>query len=146
MQGERYRRRLQQLADRLHRCRVDFIGYAGGARKHAVWQLADLYVFPSRHESYGLTLAEALAAGLPVVTTNHYSAPDLVPPEVGVVVPNRPESAVAPALWAAIRDLLADDDRRAALAFAAREQGHRLRFEAAAQRVLEICGEVLPSA
>jgi glycosyltransferase involved in cell wall biosynthesis len=29
---------------------------------------ADLYVFPSRHESYGLTLMEAFQYGLPAIT------------------------------------------------------------------------------
>ncbi|NUQ01482.1 MAG: glycosyltransferase family 4 protein, partial [Armatimonadetes bacterium] len=85
MQGQRYRCRLERLAERLP-CRVDFVGYAAGARKQALWRLADLYVFPSRHESYGLTLAEALRAGLPVVTTEHYSAHDLVPEGAGLIV------------------------------------------------------------
>ena len=38
-----------------------FPGYVTGERKRAFFALADLYVFPSRHESYGLTLLEALA-------------------------------------------------------------------------------------
>ena len=55
------------LAARLKRTRVVFPGYVTGERKRAFFALADLYVFPSRHESYGLTLLEALAAGLPAV-------------------------------------------------------------------------------
>jgi hypothetical protein len=43
--------------------RVVFPGYVAGRRKQAFFRLADLYGSPSRHESYGLTLLEALRAG-----------------------------------------------------------------------------------
>ena len=60
--------RLKELAGRLKKFRVAFPGYVSGARKQAFLDLADLYIFPSRHESYGLTLMEALASGLPRCT------------------------------------------------------------------------------
>ena len=144
MQGQRYVRHLQRLAGRLRRVRVDFLGYVAGARKLALWELADLYVFPSRHESYGLTLAEALRSGVPVVTTEHYSARDLVPPGVGVIVPNRPEAQVPAALWEALRPLLGDAARRAALAQAAAAVSPP-DFASAAARVAAICAAVLTS-
>lgn len=137
MMGERYVRRLRELAARLSRVRVDFLGYVSGARKAAAWELADIYVFPSRHESYGLTLAEALRAGVPVVTTGHYSAADLVPPEAGVIVPNAPASAVPRRLWTALRALLRDDARRERLAAGARRRGADLEFDVAAARVAD---------
>lgn len=90
MHGGSYLRTLHRLARALHRVEVHFPGYVAGAAKHAFFGLSDLYVFPSRHESYGLTLMEALAAGLPVLTTDHRSARDLVRPEFGRVVPPRP--------------------------------------------------------
>ena len=63
MQGLRFLERLRSLAAKLRKTRVVFPGYVTGDRKKAFFALADLYVFPSRHESYGLTLLEALAAG-----------------------------------------------------------------------------------
>src|SRR6185369_9342106 len=50
MQGQRYLRRLQTLAARLKRTRMVFPGYVTGERKRGLFALADLYVFPSRHE------------------------------------------------------------------------------------------------
>jgi glycosyltransferase involved in cell wall biosynthesis len=86
MHGKSYMRQLLCLARKLRIVKVHFPGHVSGVRKHAFFRLADLYVFPSRHESYGLTMMEAMAAGLPVLTTNHRSAQDLVRPEFGLVV------------------------------------------------------------
>jgi len=86
MHGKSYMRQLLRLARKLQLVEVHFPGHVSGARKYAFFRLADLYIFPSRHESYGLTMMEAMAAGLPVLTTNHRSAQDLVRPEFGLVV------------------------------------------------------------
>lgn len=138
MQGARYRRRLARLAGRSP-VRVDFLGQVGGARKAAVFELADLYLFPSRHESYGLTLAEALAAGLPAICTDHAGARDVLPCEAGLVVPNGPEAVTVRALHRALAELLGDPARRRRMAAAARAAGSRQSFAAAADRVADIC-------
>jgi len=90
MHGESYLRTLHRLARGLRKVEVHFPGHVTGAEKHAFFRLSDLYVFPSRHESYGLTLMEALSAGLPALTADHRSARDLVRPEFGRVVSARP--------------------------------------------------------
>lgn len=104
MHGGTYFRKLHRLARALRRIEVRFPGYVTGAEKHAFFGLSDLYVFPSRHESYGLTLMEALAAGLPVLTTDHRSARDLVRPQFGRVVPAHPD-----ALYHGLQDILSQD-------------------------------------
>ena len=142
MMGQRYRRRLERLAASLRQVRVRFLGHVSGARKQALWRLADLYLFPSRHESYGLTLAEALSAGVPVVSTDHYSARDLVPREAGVIVPNAPSSAVPAALWRALSPLLSDAAGRKRMARAARAAAYRLDFDRAAARVTDLLASV----
>ncbi len=88
--GASFAARVRRLASRLRRVGVVFPGYITGTEKAAHLALADLYVFPSRHESYGLTLVEAMAHGLPVLTTPHRSAAELVRPEFGRIVPASP--------------------------------------------------------
>jgi glycosyltransferase involved in cell wall biosynthesis len=72
--GRRYDRKLRRLADR----RVEFLGHVTGDRKAALLRRADLFVSCSRHESYGLTIAEAQAAGCPVLSHRHYGATGMV--------------------------------------------------------------------
>ena len=86
MQGARFLERLKSLAAKLKKTRVIFPGYVTGERKKNFFALADLYVFPSRHESYGLTLLEALAAGLPAVCLDHHGARSVMREEFGAMV------------------------------------------------------------
>ncbi|MCX7886446.1 MAG: glycosyltransferase family 4 protein [Verrucomicrobiae bacterium] len=71
MRGRAYERRLRRLASGLP---VTFTGHVTGARKSALLRRADLFVSPSQHESYGLTIAEALAHGCRVISHAHYGA------------------------------------------------------------------------
>lgn len=75
MGGRRYERRLRKLAARLRPAiRVEFPGHLTGQRKASMLHRADVFVSPSRHESYGLTIAEAQRAGCRVVSHRHYGA------------------------------------------------------------------------
>lgn len=49
--------------------RVTLHGHVDGAAKHQAFANADLFVLPSHSENFGIVVAEALAHGLPVLTT-----------------------------------------------------------------------------
>ncbi len=127
MHGQRYLRKLRRLAARLKKTEVVFPGHVGGAQKYAFFRVADLYVFPSRHESYGLTMMEAMAAGLPVLTTNHRSAQDLVRPDFGLVVDPHPEC-----IYFGLARLLADRAKLKAMGEEARKFAFSRPFSKAA--------------
>lgn len=57
---------------------VRFTGYIDEAAKVAVYNLADLFVFPSLLEGFGMAVAEAMACGVPVVSSNAASLPEVV--------------------------------------------------------------------
>ena len=49
--------------------RIRFLGLVTGERRRIVFGASDLFVLPTESENFGMAIAEALAAGLPVVTT-----------------------------------------------------------------------------
>jgi glycosyltransferase involved in cell wall biosynthesis len=58
--------------------RVVFTGYVPEAEKADHFNLGDVFFFPSAMEGFGLTVAEAMSSGLPVVASNRGSLPELV--------------------------------------------------------------------
>ncbi len=101
--------------------RVQLLGEVDEARLGRCYEGADLFVLPSFHEGYGMALAEALAYGLPVVSTRAGAVPDTVPADAGLLVPPGDSVALADALArlldnAGVRQRLAVESRRAAAA------------------------------
>ena len=105
----------QPFADRI-RIRPN----VSAAELTAAYQAADLFVFPSVAEGFGQVLLESLASGLPVLSTTHTAAPDLIDSgsEGFIIEPRRPDLLAERIDWALTH--------RSELA----EMGHRARARA----------------
>lgn len=64
-----HERELRALAASLRAPRVTFGGPVYGDEKRALYRRALLHVLPSHSENFGMTVAESLASGTPVITT-----------------------------------------------------------------------------
>jgi glycosyltransferase involved in cell wall biosynthesis len=113
---------LRSAADRLHADRRPLVelGRVSDARLTEELQGADLVVFVSLHEGYGLPVAEALACGTPVITSDFGSQREIADGGGCLVVDPRDDDRITDAL----RRLLTDPGERG-----------RLRVEAAARTV-----------
>ena len=60
---------LKKLSGELALKRIEFTGALYGEEKIKAYQNADIYVLPTKSENFAMTIAEALAAGSPVITT-----------------------------------------------------------------------------
>ncbi|MGE3471691.1 MAG: glycosyltransferase family 4 protein [Vicinamibacterales bacterium] len=96
--------------------RVTLAGDLDESALAAAYDRADVFVLPTRHEGYGMAVAEAVARGLPVVSTPTGAIPDLVDETSGVLVPVDDPAALA----AALHRLVGDDEWRGRLAAGAR--------------------------
>ncbi len=108
---------IQHQIDRFSlRKRVSLLGDLDRDALERQYARADMFVLPSHLEGYGMALAEAVAFGLPVVSTTAGAIPETVPANASILVPPGDSRALAKAL----ASLIDDPARRAALAANAR--------------------------
>src|SRR5262245_12331133 len=55
---------------------VEFVGWIQGVEKYQVIQRADLFVLPSQQENFGISVAEAMALGVPVIVSKRVNLAD----------------------------------------------------------------------
>ena len=101
------------LGDRVH-----FTGPLPDDALRQAYADADVFCAPSRYESFGLVLLEAMMFSVPVVCTQIGGMPEVAGPDCGLLV--APEDVAA--LVAALDRLIADADLRRSLGRRARER------------------------
>jgi len=97
--------------------RIELRGECSDEALRAAYLDTDLFMLPSHYEGYGMVISEALAAGLPVLTTTGGALADTLPPGAGLTVPPGDTEALATSL----RRLLNDPAERLRLRDGARK-------------------------
>ena len=121
------------ISDRVHR-----LGHVDDATLDALYREAVAFCFPSRFEGFGLPVAEAMARGCPVVSSDRSALPETVG-AAGVLL--SPDDSDA---WTeTLDDLLENETRRRELARLGRKRAAELTWEAAARRTLAVYREAL---
>lgn len=113
--------------------RVHFTDYVADEDLPSLYNLAELFVYPSRYEGFGLPPLEAMACGTPVVCSNAASLPEIIGDAALSVPPDDAE-----ALAAAIRRVLADKALRAKMRASGLERARSFTWEKTARRTAEI--------
>jgi glycosyltransferase involved in cell wall biosynthesis len=105
----RYQRRITALVKKLDLNRwVEFLGHVDEVARAALLSSHDVFVLPSRDENFGIAVAEALAAGLPVVITPGVALSEYVAGNASGFVVNRDPKSVA----SGIATILAEESNR----------------------------------
>ena len=96
--------------------RVYFLGFQEDMP--ALMRSADFFLLPSRYEPFGLVVLEAMASGLPVLTTREAGIAPLINEDVGLVLDDADD---APALADWMQSLAKDPERRRRMGLRARK-------------------------
>lgn len=113
-----------QLPPRLAATAAQIVTLHGSVPRSVLFQAylaADVLVFPTLSDGFGLVVTEAMAHGLPVISTDQAGAADLISPDNGIIVP----AADPPALAQALQWCLDNRDRLLAMRFRALETARR---------------------
>jgi 1,2-diacylglycerol 3-alpha-glucosyltransferase len=122
---------------------VRFVGYLSRERELLdCYRAGDLFVFSSRTETQGLVLLEAMALGVPVVSTAHMGTADIMNPQRGARVAPDDEAEFANI----IVQLLEDAPRRAAMSAEARAYAASWSASAMADRLAGLYSAILGQA
>jgi glycosyltransferase involved in cell wall biosynthesis len=112
---------------------VIFPGFVADEDLPALYNLAELFVFPSLYEGFGLPPLEAMACGTPVVTSNRPSLPEVVG-EAGLMV----EATNSLGLAEAIERVLTDENLHREMREKGLQQAVKFTWEAAAGKLLDV--------
>jgi glycosyltransferase involved in cell wall biosynthesis len=112
---------------------VIFTGFVDDDDLPDLYRGASLFVFPSLYEGFGLPILEAMASGVPVVTSDTASMPEVAGDAAILVDPHNPR-AVAEAM----AQVLAEDTLREALAQKGLARARRFTWDTVAQKTLDL--------
>lgn len=112
---------------------IKVLGYVSEAQKTFLYQHATVLVFPSLYEGFGLPPLEAMSLGLPVVTTNISSLPEVVGEAALLVSPDSIDQ-----LSAALASVLTDQNLRQRLIQAGLVQSQKFSWQNTASVTLGV--------
>ena len=115
---------------------IIFISNITNEDKAAVYTLASLFVYPSFFEGFGIPVLEAMRCGVPTITSNTSSLPEVVGDGAIMIDPDKPDE-----LYSAMKELLLNRDFYADMKQQALRQAVRFNWKASARELLKIFGE-----
>jgi glycosyltransferase involved in cell wall biosynthesis len=121
--------------------RITFEGWKPRESLPSLFQKANLFVMPSRHEGMPNALLEAMASGLPAIATQIAGNEELIKEgKTGLLIPS--EDSIT--LRSTLRDILEDDKRRKRMGQAAQQRAKTLyNWEIVSEAYLQLIEESL---
>ncbi|MEI6627522.1 MAG: glycosyltransferase family 1 protein, partial [bacterium] len=124
----------EQLIDCRLETPIKYLGYLPFAEKLAVLCHSSCLVFPSLYEGFGLPVLEAMSMGVPVITSNTSSLPEVTGKNGAVFIDPNQESSIVDAL----QRLLTDPGLAEELSVLGQNRARELSWEKCAEETLAI--------
>ena len=113
--------------------RVIFTGYTSDEERVILYNNAEVFVYPSKYEGFGLVLLEAMSYSKPIITTNVSSLPEVLG-KAGILV----DLDDAVGFSKAIVDLVLDDTKKAVLVELGLKRCEKFKWHTTAVETLEV--------
>lgn len=120
------------------RARITLTGYIPAENLNALYARAAIFAFPSLDEGFGMPVLEAMARGIPVVTSNRSALPEVARDTALLVNPHETEE-----LAAALLRLAEDASLRERLANAGQNRARTFTWDVAIQRTFAVYEELM---
>jgi len=117
---------------------IHFTGYVSQEDLPLVYNLSSLFVYPTIYEGFGLPVLEAMACGVPVITTDVSSLPEIVG-EAGMLVPVNDVKA----LYGAMIEVLRDEDLRRKMINKGIQRAAKFTWEQTAKLTFQVYQQVM---
>jgi alpha-1,3-rhamnosyl/mannosyltransferase len=127
-----------RIRDRLVSSTARYLGYVPEADLPALTGGARLFVYPSLYEGFGFPVAQAMAAGVPVITSAVSSLPEIAAGSAMLVDPRSVDE-----IRRAMERVLEDAELAASLASRGRERARCFQWENCARQSLEFFEDVV---
>jgi glycosyltransferase involved in cell wall biosynthesis len=116
---------------------VLFIGWISQKELAVVYNLADLFVFPSFYEGFGIPLLEAMACGCPIITSKTGSPPEVVGNAAVLIDPSDSEGIAS-----AIQEILNNRNFRDRLIEDGFKRAKGFSWDSCAENVIKLFGKL----
>lgn len=129
---------LQRVESSCCRDRIEVTGYISQAQLHNLYSAASIFVFPSLGEGFGIPVLEAMAHGVPVITSNGSSLVQVAGTAAYLVDPLRADE-----IEHALKRLMEDQGLREKYAELGRQRALLFTWERAVQDTYAVYRELL---
>ncbi|MFA5128889.1 MAG: glycosyltransferase family 1 protein [Patescibacteria group bacterium] len=116
---------------------IKYIGYVPGREKFSLMKGAACFIFPSFYEGFGLPVLEALSLGVPTITSNKSSLPEIAG-QAAILI--NPEKVLE--ISSALEKILVDRNLREELSKKGIIQAEKFNWKKCAEETLKVYGEV----
>jgi len=136
--GWKYQAILSAIANSPVAAQIHSLQYLSDQALALFYKHAEVFIYPSFYEGFGLPVLEAMTLGAPVITSNCSSLPE-VSGEAAILIDPHDSTAIAAAIWQVIRD----DSLRQAMIQKGKARAQQFSWEKTAKATLEAYRSIL---
>lgn len=134
---EELERLLHEIGDKPLIEKIILTGYVVNTDLPSIYSQSDLFLYPSLRESFGIPMLEAMACGVPVITSNTSSMPEVAGNAAFIINPFKPEE-----ISSAMKKMTTDTSLRHTLISRGIERAKQFSWMRMAEEVLKLYYEI----